>query len=326
MNVSYFFDFANDPTAQTQVQRGAALLYSTACFRNDIVSGQRPADLIGRNKTPLCSTAYKYMFHATRIPQPEQDSVKIYDPSSNPHVIVSRKGHFFTMDLVDRQTQKPLSVYALEQGLQQCIDMADSMPEGKYPELGWLTSSHRDDWAAARDVLLQAGGELMAEALEQLESGAILMCLDDTSPVSKQETALLYLHGGNNSANRWFDKSIQLTVTENAKAGFTGEHSLMDGMPCVACADYVTKMTYDKCQQASSSDAVPGGSCNPRPIFQPVFDQMSDWKDVEAVVEKGTYVFLAGMKVSMAIELRSAASLPASSQSSPLCHSFSLYS
>ena len=133
MNVSYFFDFVNDPSAQTQVQRGAALLHATACFRNEIVSGTRPADAIGRKKTPLCSTAYKYMFHACRIPQPEQDSVKIYDPAVNTHVIVSRKGQFYEMNLVDQRTQQPLSVQELEHGLQQCIDMADDSvlpPEG----------------------------------------------------------------------------------------------------------------------------------------------------------------------------------------------------
>lgn len=162
--------------------------------------------------------------------------MKLYDPSANPHVVVSRKGQFFSMDLVDSTTQKPLPVDALEAGLQQCVDMADATPLDKYPQLGWLTSSHRDDWANARDVLLKSGGEPMADALQTLESGAILICLDDEAPVSKQESALLYLHGGRadagetySPANRWFDKSIQLTVTKNAKAGFTGEHSLMDG-------------------------------------------------------------------------------------------------
>jgi carnitine O-acetyltransferase len=42
----------------------------------------------------------------------------------------------------------------------------------------------------------------------------------------------LFLTGHLSSGhNRWFDKSIQLFVTENGKAGLQGEHSMMDGMP-----------------------------------------------------------------------------------------------
>jgi len=63
---------------------------------------------------------------------------------------------------------------------------------------------------------------------------------------------------------------------------------VFSGMPCVAFADFVTKMTYDKCQSSGSGKA----SCNPRPIFQPVFDGMSDRADVDAVVEKGASLSL----------------------------------
>jgi len=238
VNVSYFFDFADDPSAGgSQVRRGAALLHATAAFRNSIVTGEKPADTIGRNKTPICSTAYKYMFHATRIPQPEQDCVKLYDPSLNTHAVVSRNGLFYAFDLVDPRTQQPVGVDVLERQLEEIKRMADrDAASSHYPELGWLTSSHRDEWAQARKALLDAGGEPMARALEDLQSGAILMCLDDAAPVSRAESALLYLHGGGSGSssagpsNRWFDKSIQLVVAENGKAGLNGEHSLMDGM------------------------------------------------------------------------------------------------
>jgi len=230
INVSYFFDFKDDSTATTNVQRGAALLYAAALFRRDICTGSKPADTVGRQKTVLCSVAYKYMFNSCRIPQPEQDSVKLYDPSLHPHAVVSRRGQFYAIDFVDRDTHRPLPIEVLEAGLAEIVRMADSSATSEsYPELGWITSGNRDDCAEARAVLLESGGDAMARALETLESGAVLLCLDDGAPVSKSETALHHLHGTEiDGRNRWFDKSIQLNVAENCKAGLTGEHSMMD--------------------------------------------------------------------------------------------------
>lgn len=53
------------------------------------------------------------------------------------------------------------------------------------------------------------------------------------------------MHGNLTSGhNRFFDKSMQIFVTNNGKAGLLGEHSMMDGMPMVGLADHVTKTTY----------------------------------------------------------------------------------
>jgi carnitine O-acetyltransferase len=137
----------------------------------------------------------------------------------------------------------PLST--IEAGLQQCIDLADSYGDSGRVELGWLTSNDRDSWADARNEMIRAGGVAVEDALAELESGAMLLCLDDEEPVSRKQCAELFLHGNHSSGNnRFFDKSIQLFVTNNGKAGFMGEHSMMDGMPMVGMADHVTATTY----------------------------------------------------------------------------------
>ena len=97
-------------------------------------------------------------------------------------------------------------------------------------ELGWLTSSDRDSWADAREEILRVGGMEMQQALEWLESGALLLCLDDddVEPFSKKQCADVFWTGDLASGgNRWFDKSIQLFCTKNGKAGLQGEHSMV---------------------------------------------------------------------------------------------------
>lgn len=195
VNVSYFFHFSDDGTLPISsslgadygemslgVMRGAAMLVAAAEFRKKVCSGTLPCEAIGRKepKTPLCSVAFKYMWNSTRVPKREQDAYRMYDPSLHQHCIVARKGRFFSIDFVD-ESGDPLPLATIEAKLQRVIELANEAEArgDAAPMLGWLTSSDRDSWADARGELLTVGGEKMEKALEKLESGALLLCLDD---------------------------------------------------------------------------------------------------------------------------------------------------
>lgn len=289
INVSYFFQLQDDPTCfvgdkDPQIKRGAALLWHMADFRYRVCSGTLPQETLGRKKIPLCSTAFKYMFHACRIPHKGEDSYTIYDPSRHTHAIVASKGHFFAVDFLDQEGNLvPVSV--LEERLQQCVDLASSQGPPSL-ELGWMTAANRDEWAEGRQALLDAGGVAMEQALEKLQAGAMLLCLDDETPVSRSECAPLWLHGMNpkdgdtKPCNRWFDKSIQLIVTKNGKTGFLGEHTLMDGMPLVGFAEHVAKNSHADAVKGSASygGTASGGVEN---IFQSAIPAVSGSADVQ---------------------------------------------
>ena len=116
------------------------------------------------------------MFNACRIPRKEQDTYRIYDPSLHTHVIVACGGQFYAFDFVN-ESGDPLPLSVLEDRLQMCAKM--SKGGTKLPFLGYLTSDDRDKCAQARDELIRVGGEKMERALEILESGAVLICLDE---------------------------------------------------------------------------------------------------------------------------------------------------
>lgn len=304
VNVSYFFHFANDHTAESsantanatnlnvQVKRGAAMLTAVADYRHSVATGQLPAEQVGRGakKTPLCSVAYKYMLNACRIPGIDQDSYRMYDPAVHHHAVVARHGYFFAVPLVDPATGHCWPLHVLERHLEECRVRADQMqaasasaPGTQPPKLGWLTSSNRDDWARARHVLCQ--DPATEQALELLESGAVLLCLDDVEPVSRQECASLFCFGQGQGANRWFDKSIQLFCTNNGRAGLMGEHSMMDGMPVVGLANRITELTYDKCQQAEAGNG--SGNVSGDGGVVNIFGTVQRNPQVDAMVEKG---------------------------------------
>jgi len=291
VNVSYFFHFSDDGTLPSRgvgggeismgVRRGAAVLAATAEYRKLVCSGSLPHDTIGRKdpKTPLCSVAFKYMFNSCRIPRRGQDTYKMYDPSLHRHCVVAHKGTLFAVDFMDEDGDS-LPIDLIEDRLQRCVLEAERVEDkesvggggGGVMNLGWLTSNDRDSWADARAELLRVGGEKMGAALEKLESGAIMLCLDDQEPISRAQCANIFWTGGLSSGgNRWFDKSIQVMCTKNGKAGLIGEHSMMDGMPMIGYANHITKRKYADFESTAPRNipALPSQTCDPvQNIFQ----------------------------------------------------------
>ena len=320
INVSYFFHFSDDPTltvtkstiinddhdvdngTKAQIQRAAAMLVAVGQFRKRTCSGELRPEVVGRGDRVkiLCSAAYKYMFHACRIPVEHHDTYKIYDPSQYHHAVVVSRGQFFSVELCDPVTAEPRSVYELEQALRECQRRAVAMgnkEECPNLQLGWLTSSDRDDWARARHALLQHGGPELERALEKLESGSVLLCLDDDVVVSRAECAEKMWHGTvTHGHNRWFDKSVQLICSRNGKAGLLGEHSMMDGMPVVSLADHITKTTYQEaCRQHQKLKMSNAGKktqqqpCRVQTIFPPSLQQTLQ-AEATPLIEKGTWI------------------------------------
>jgi len=243
IDVSYFFQFTPDPMASTSAARAAALLHQSAVFRKAVISGSLPVESIGKKNTPLCSSAWKYMFNATRLPKKGHDGYVIHDPSLHNHIVVLRKGRVFTFDFVD-DNHEPFPVMYLEQMVQSCIAQADNESVTDVC-VGVLTSQDRDLWACDYAHLTEIHPTMRA-SLDVVESAALCLCLDHYEPVSRECTSDLLWHGATPAPNRYFDKSIQIIVSDNGQAGVLGEHSMMDGMPMVRFADYITKKSYQE--------------------------------------------------------------------------------
>ncbi|RMX67965.1 hypothetical protein DD238_000548 [Peronospora effusa] len=233
-NVSYFFHFADSVHAaqRSNVGRAAALLRGSVLFAHQVADGSLEPEQIGLKKTPVCATAYKYMFNACRIPRRKQDSYRIYDPKTHTHAVIMRHNKFFKLELLDPRTRDPLGFEALCFQLARILDVAGA----KESALGALTSQNRDVWADARKELIRASPK-NEESLRAIESSLLIVNMDDESPVSRTEVARGLWHG--NGRNRFFDKCVQIVVFENGKAGLLGEHSMLDGMPMARYADYL---------------------------------------------------------------------------------------
>ncbi|KAJ2361399.1 Carnitine O-acetyltransferase mitochondrial [Coemansia sp. RSA 2610] len=226
--VSYHYSFNDDPQCTRATERAAKLISGAIAFRQQIVDGTLEPEM--QRDAPLCSHSYKFMFNACRVPHRPSDYCRIVDYQANQTVVVVRNAQFFVFSFVRDGTL--LSVEEIVATLDQIVEEADS---GAAVPVGILTADSRDSWAQNRELLLQSSGN--AELLDAIESAAFVVSLESDQPVTREELSRAIWHS--NGRSRWFDKPCQFVVCDNARAGFCGEHSMMDGTPTLRLVEFV---------------------------------------------------------------------------------------
>lgn len=237
VNVSFFYQFETPSEKVTQLGRATDLTLLFLDVKHMIDTETFPPDVI--RGTPQCMLSYKNIFNTCRIPFPKSDYSVRFSPEKSQHIVVSRKGQFFTIPVMDSHGNR-IAREALEAHFKGIIDAVDNGHIVKQLPVGVLTTEHRDKWATVRQQLF-ADGKNRA-SFEAIESAAFMLCLDDEAPDSPNAECELLLHGGGSqrqSANRWYDKTIQVIVWENGHAGMLGEHSTIDGYPATMVSDMV---------------------------------------------------------------------------------------
>ncbi|KAF9208140.1 Carnitine O-acetyltransferase mitochondrial [Haplosporangium sp. Z 27] len=242
--VSYFYAYKDDLLRKKPTKRAASIIQAAMDFRRQVVDESLAPEMA--KKHPLDSSTYKYMFNACRYPAKPSDFELAFDPSKNNHVAVIRNNQFFVFDLI--KDGKVLSTADIEAQLDTIVKLAGNRKEAP---IGALTSDNRDVWTEARKTLINAGPQ-NEELLRKIESSVFVLCLDDSSPVTRDELSRACWTG--DGRNRFFDKSLQFVVFENGKAGFVGEHSTMDGTPTCRLNDYViTSLAHNKIDHGSAT-------------------------------------------------------------------------
>ncbi|KAF9443518.1 acyltransferase ChoActase/COT/CPT [Macrolepiota fuliginosa MF-IS2] len=230
--VSYFFVHVDDRFRRHQATRAASLVKAMLPFRELVESGRLEPDKI--KGAPLCMASYKWLFHSSRYPVKPSDIAQKFDHKENNHIAVVRKNKFFIVPLAD-PSGRELSAAELELQFKRIIATAGETPDA-YP-VGALTGDNRDLWADARPALLAASPDGTNEALlRKIESAMIVIALDDTKPVTREDISWGAWVG--DGRNRFYDKH-QVIVYENGRSCFLGEHSCMDGTPTLRMNEFV---------------------------------------------------------------------------------------
>ena len=123
----------------------------------------------------------------------------------------------------------------------------------------------------------------MSRAMTLLESGALVLCLDEECPETPSEAGAVFWHGNGCGHNRFFDKSIQLICTRDGKIALQGEHALFDGsVPLILCKQ-IQKNKYKRVERNDSKKNVDTGcdTSDGRVPVREIFEEC--WRDKKFV-------------------------------------------
>lgn len=143
--VSYFYSYKDDKKRRNPAKRAAAITTGALKFKKMVDEGTLEPEYM--RKQPLCMDSYKYMFNCSRMPEKPNDFPKNYDPATNKHFVVARKGQFFKV--VHEVNGQQLSAAELEAQFNLVLQRADS----SVPQIGALTSENRDVWTDVRNLV-----------------------------------------------------------------------------------------------------------------------------------------------------------------------------
>ncbi|CAH1373995.1 unnamed protein product [Tenebrio molitor] len=223
---------------------------------------------------PLCMAQYYRILGSCRIPGTLKDSQFVYGDAhkAESHVIVICRSQLYCVP-VQASDRGRLSEDEICAQLLHILDDAPCLASP--PPVGLLTGWKRPLWAEVRDNLMK--NERNRRNLDLIAKALLVVCLDEGlgsgfncrlqrggkghSAGHRDETnlAVQMIHGGGStydSANRWFDKTIQLIVSGDGACGLCYEHSHAEG---IAVIQLVEKLWQHADSQPASSE-VPSAS------------------------------------------------------------------
>lgn len=175
---------------------------------------------------PLDMSQYNSALCSTRIPRKGCDTLHRCDFS--PYVVVNYRGHQFKVTICDETSGAPLNEGQIYARLKQIIDAKPSPPA---VDVGTFTADHRDLWAEAR--INMERDPTCAASLKVIDDAMLILNLDADTKTDLYtckghiDTTRHFLAAKN---NRWWDKSISVTVTGDGNLAVSFEHSWGDGV------------------------------------------------------------------------------------------------
>ena len=216
---NYVLMLEDDPRAATLSERAARLIVGALNLNQSIRAQSLPPDVA--DNLPLEMDQYRRCFATHRRPQAQCD--ELVTVTGSHHIALLIDGHVHCM-AVDLQ-HGALSLQAVQQALDNVLENIDITYENDMAP-GMLSALPREQWMRQRGELLKSHQN--QQTLLLLEKALFVVCLDTGVMPGSLSGLSANLRDGN-SHNRLYDKSMQIVVMENGKAGLCFERAAVDG-------------------------------------------------------------------------------------------------
>ncbi|KAJ1986858.1 Carnitine O-acetyltransferase mitochondrial [Dimargaris cristalligena] len=245
INVSWWAQFVDSPTlgvlaganrhpapgqfTEVQLKRASALIQYFTIVSDKLNKEEVPPEYL--RKQPLDMNQYRYQFSTTRIAAMPKDHIVHQHPTPARHIIVMARDQVFQVEVLGPRGEV-ISQVAIQEQLRQVVKQVEALPELD-PAVGSLTTTNRDIWAQTRDQLRHqsSASAVHRTNFTAIDSALFAVCLDDqVDPATAVDINRSKDHFFHNfdGRNRWMDKSLQIIVLNNGRAGVNGEHTASD--------------------------------------------------------------------------------------------------
>ncbi|XP_074605471.1 peroxisomal carnitine O-octanoyltransferase-like isoform X2 [Brevipalpus obovatus] len=200
-------------------------------------------------EVPWAMDQFKRLFNTCRVPGEDKDELKSIfvteseGPPPPTNVIVLYRGYIFSMEVIDRSNEEPLTPQEIAFQLNAIEKWCLSQPADG-PGLGVLTTLERSHWAANREYLASIHPQ-NADNLKRIEEALLVITFDDSEPLTQEELLQEAMCG--DCMNRWADKSMTTIVFRNGLMAGSGDHTPFDGL-CTAILSHYIMISLDECQ------------------------------------------------------------------------------
>lgn len=221
-----------------------------------------PVEKMGKNELDM--QQYNKVFGTCRIPGDPADSLEFHPDSKHIAVAV---GDFFFKVPVYSQDGSILGENQLQDQIRECITVAGK--QSNPVRVGVLTSDNRDNWAKAYEVLTKDAGN--RQSVKEIQQSLFVLSIDREMPlieddITTAEHTLVTGAGSKfNSANRFYDKTVQFVVGATGINGLTYEHSPAEGGPISILSDFIIKNAKE--QDAGTVQPINGNGRHEKPTL-----------------------------------------------------------
>ncbi|MER2089644.1 MAG: choline/carnitine O-acyltransferase [Sporosarcina sp.] len=183
------------------------------------------------NGIPLDMGQYKNFFRSVRIPKNNMDEYRIAEfEKKNNHVVILYKHNVYKVTV----TNSDGAIYQSEE-IAAAIKTTFSAEKNEGLPISLFTTANRDEAAEVYDQLIVS--KVNAESLQTIADSLLVISIDEESNDSEEAIENLMLNG----TNKYYDKTIQVVITNSGELGYSIEHSAVDGTTIFAVISHVNE-------------------------------------------------------------------------------------
>ena len=229
MNFNILLDNKKHENRYTRAQLAGKVSRLVAEFYHSIIDGEVAP--VVQNGVPQDMSQYKKFFRSVRIPRVGRDEFRLaaFDKRTN-HVIILHKRNVYKVNVTNGEGE----IYQSSE-IAKAIERTFEEEQSEGANVGIFTAAKRNKAAKIYDQLIVS--EVNADHLQAIADSLIVLSIDEESRNSEEAIENLMLHG----TNKYFDKTIQVILTQKGELGYSIEHSSVDGTTIFAVISYVNE-------------------------------------------------------------------------------------